>query len=104
MIEDDLNQCLAQYRSASRDQSASALDEVILAAARRHVQRRRAARATAVTLAVLAVACVSFWNAHFDRQPQVRHDYGLDEGATRYFLSNVAASPYKGPGSKDHSP
>lgn len=104
MNEEDLYHCLARYRSAARDDSTPALDQVILRAARRQSFRKHAVRRTGFTLAVLAIVSGVYWNPHLVRTPQVRTDAGMNEGATRYFLSNVSGAAYSGSGSMEHAP
>lgn len=104
MIEDDESDWVVRYRSRVTEEPTSALDESILRAAGRRAVRVRTTRRSMVVLALAAVVLTTFWRSHTVRAPQVRNASGdgLQEGATRYYLMNVAGSPYTGPGAMEH--
>ena len=103
MTEDDVSHWLARYRSTITEEPTPALDEVILRAASRRALRVRTMRRSAVVLALAAVVIWPLWRAHVAPAPQARDvsNYGRQEGATRYYLLNVATVPYTGPGSME---
>lgn len=104
MIEDDESDWVVRYRSGVTEEPASALDENIIRAAGRRALRVRTTRRGLVVLVLAAVVLSMFWRSHGVRAPQVRSvsNDGLQEGATRYYLLNVAGSPYTGPGAMEH--
>jgi hypothetical protein len=103
MSEEDTSSWMERYRSTVMDEQTPALDEVILAAARRRAVRVRTIRRSVVVLGLAAVVILPFWRAHVSRAPQARaaSDYGRQEGATRYYLMNVTS--YTGPGSMERT-
>jgi hypothetical protein len=89
------------YRATVSDEPATLLDEVILNAASRRTAQRRALRRCVV---VVALAAIALWPLRELRPvPGITRsavtNYGLQEGATRYYLVNVAGAAYAGPGS-----
>lgn len=98
----------ARYRSVASDEPTPLLDEMIFAAAARRAQRARVARRGAAAVAV-AMAAIGI----FTLMPHWRMDvhrpyastrptgYGLEEGATRYYLAHIAGAPYSGLGSTE---
>ena len=93
---------LARYRLTVSEEPTPALDEVILKAASRRAMHVRTVRRGIAVLGLAAVIILPFWGARVSRAPQARAptDYGSQEGATRYYLLNVAS--YTGPGSMEH--
>ena len=103
MTEEELSPWLRRYRLTATEELTPALDEAILRAASGRAMRVRTVRRSIVGLALTAVVISSFWSARLLRAPQAKEvtDYGRLEGATRYYLLNVAAAPHTGIGSKD---
>jgi len=93
---------IVRYRSTVAEEPTPALDEVILRAASRRAVRVRTIRRSIAALGLVAVLALPFWRAPSTREPEVgaARDYGRQEGATRYYLSNVAS--FTGPGSMEH--
>jgi hypothetical protein len=103
VTEEDLSPWLGPYRLTATEEPTPALDEAILTAARGRAMRVRTVRRGIVGLALTAVVISSFWSANLLWVPQAKEatDYGRQEGATRYYLLNVAAAPHTGIGSKE---
>jgi hypothetical protein len=103
VTEEDVSQMLVHYRATVSDESTTGLDEIILAAASRRIAQVRAVRRVSLVLALAAVVTCCIWEVRVVRvAPPVRvTDYGRQEGATRYYLLNVASVPYTGPGSEE---
>jgi hypothetical protein len=99
--EEDVSRWLVSYRSTVTEETTPALDEFILRAAGRRAVRVRTLRVSIVVIGLAAVVILPFWGAHLIRGPQARaaSGYGRQEGATRYYLLNVAS--YTGPGSME---
>ena len=106
MTEEDLSPWLAHYRSSVGEEPTPALDEVILRAASRRAAHVRTMRRSVVVLALAAVAIWPLWRAHVARAPRASNlsGYGLQEGATRYYLLTAAGARYTGPGSMEQRP
>lgn len=96
------------YRSVCREEPSAALDCNILAAARRRALFTRSVRHGSGLLAILLGTVAAFALSRridvVSRKPlpvvtdPVARDYGLQAGATRYYLLTVSAIP---PGSID---
>jgi hypothetical protein len=106
VTDEDVSQVLVHYRSTVREESTTALDEIILAAASRRTAQVRTMRRCSLVLALAAVVIWPLWKVRVvPMAPPVRAtDYGRQEGATRYYLLNVASVPYTGPGSEEQQP
>jgi len=106
VTEEDLFPLLRRYRSTISQEATPALDALILKAASRRVVHVRTMRRSVVALAMAAAVAVTWplWHAHGVRAPEARDvsGYGREEGATRYYLLNVASVQYVGPGSTEH--
>jgi hypothetical protein len=106
VTDEDVTQVLVHYRATVSEESTTALDESILAAASRRTVHVRAVRRFSLVLALAAVVVWGLWDVRSVRvAPPVRvTDYGRQEGATRYYLLNVAGDPFTGPGSEEQKP
>jgi hypothetical protein len=106
VTDEDLSPWLARYRLTVSAEPTTALDEIILAAASRRTARVRTVRRFSLVLALAVVVIWPLWEVRVVRvAPPVRvTDYGRQEGATRYYLLNVAGVPYTGPGSEEQKP
>lgn len=101
--EEDALPWRATYRRTLPEEATPALDEVILRVANRRAARIRALRRSAVAFALVAVAILPIWRTLTTHEPEAARmtNYGYHEGATRYYLLNVAGAPYTGPESKE---
>jgi hypothetical protein len=104
VTDEDISQMLVSYRSTATEELTPGLDKVILGAASRRAVRVRTIRRSVVGLALAVVIILPYWETHMIRTPQARgvSDYGRQEGATRYYLLDLASVPYTGPGSEEH--
>jgi hypothetical protein len=97
-----------QYRSAVEDIPASDVDQIILAAARRHCAVRRFTRRTRVALLITAVAVVAAGLSQRSHQLQADSartaDYGRREGVARSYLLNAPTLEYSGAGIAEGAP
>ena len=108
MTNEEHDSLLDRYRACVEDVPSSHLDQTLLAAAHRQSAVHRFARRTqsAVFIAVFAAIAVSLtWRSHQLNAAQSRAaDYGKSEGAARYYLLNVTAPQYAGPGIAEGAP
>jgi hypothetical protein len=106
VTDEDVSQMVVKYRSRVREESSTALDELILAAASRRTAQVRAVRRFSLVLALAALIIWPLWEVRIVRMaPPTRvTDFGRQEGATRYYLLNVGSVPYTGPGSEEQKP
>jgi hypothetical protein len=106
VTDEDISQVLVHYRSTVAEESTTALDQIILAAASRRTAQVRAVRRFSLVLTLAAVVICLLWEVRIvPVTPPVRvTDFGREEGATRYYLLNVASVPYTGPGSEEQKP
>jgi hypothetical protein len=89
-----------QYRAATVDPLTPALDQVILEAARRHLNRRRNARhmvGTSVFGVVAILAASTTWRVHQPGYvPNPVTGYGRVEGISRRYLLEVQTHQFTG--------
>jgi hypothetical protein len=106
MMEEEVQSWRARYRRTLTDEPIAALDEVILRAASRHATRVRTVRRSALLLVLAAVVMWPYWSKKEIHAPRASQEsgFGREEGATRYYLLNVAAVPYTGPGALEQTP
>jgi ferric-dicitrate binding protein FerR (iron transport regulator) len=108
MTNEEHDSLLDRYRACAEEVPSSHLDQTILAAAHLQSAVHRFARRTrnAVFIAAFAAIAVSLtWRSHQLNTAQSRAaDYGKSEGATRYYLLNVTAPQYAGPGIAEGAP
>jgi hypothetical protein len=103
VTEEDVSELLVRYRSTVSEEPTPALDGAILRAAGSRAARVRTMRGSVVALGLAAVVIWPFWRAHVVPAPRAIRvsGYGLQEGATRYYLLTAAGVPYAGPGSME---
>jgi ferric-dicitrate binding protein FerR (iron transport regulator) len=90
----------ALYRATVSEEPTTALDDVILKAAGRRTAQVRSMRRGVLVLALAGTAIWPLWHLQPGRLPQttMATDVGRQEGATRYYLMNVAVPRETGPG------
>ena len=108
MTHEEHDFLLDRYRACAEEIPSADLDRTILAAAQRQAAVHRFARRTrsAVFIAACAAIAISLaWRSHQLNLAQNRAaDYGKSEGAARYYLLNVTAPQYAGPGIAEGAP
>jgi hypothetical protein len=104
-MEEGLSHWRMRYRATVDDEPTPGLDDVILKAANRRAMYVRTVRrgVVALVLALAAAPIWPLWHLQLVHAPRAKaaSDYGRQEGSTRYYLLNVAATSYTGPGSTE---
>lgn len=102
MTDEGVTPWVAQYRASTVDPVTPDLDRAILAAARRHLVRRKYARRVLGTSFLGGVAILTvgvMWRAqHPGYLPHTITEYGRVEGISRRYLLEVQAQPFTGYG------
>ena len=109
MTDDRTTPWVLQYRASVGDTPTPTLDQAILAAAARHLARRRATRLLVGVSAIAAFAMLTIgtmWHGGLSNShPQiVRTDFGRLEGISRRYLMEVQTQPFTGFGIAEGAP